>query len=167
MHAAALPPRQHRRPAFLVVRVRSGGGAGSGGCSGPPGLRTRWPWLLRALAASLHSPAVRWRAGGCELPALGVGVPASRPIRISKVWSQDCVFLCFSSWPFPHRPRPVHTHRRAWWCWWGQDRRGLGQSWVGGAEWRTGLAASPASVLGGLTSVILFNSWMQASVLSL
>ena len=52
--------------------------------------------------------------------------------------------------------------------------RGLGQSWVGGAEQRTGLAASPASVfgglalaLGGLTSVILFNPWMRASVLAL
>ena len=54
-------------------------GLGPGAARGPPGLRTRWPWLLRALAASLHSPAVRWRAGGCELPALGVGVPASRP----------------------------------------------------------------------------------------
>lgn len=46
MHAGALPPRQHRRPAFLVVRVRSGGGAGSGGCSGPP-----WPEDALALVA--------------------------------------------------------------------------------------------------------------------
>jgi len=77
MHAGTLPPRQHRRPAFLVARVRSGGGAGSRGCSGTP-----WPEDTLALAAegagSLSSfPSLC--AGGCGLPALGVGIPASRP----------------------------------------------------------------------------------------
>lgn len=77
MLVGTLPPRQHRRPAFLVARVRSGGGAGSGGCSGTP-----WPEDTLALAAegagSLSSfPPLC--AGGCGLPALGVGIPASRP----------------------------------------------------------------------------------------
>ena len=153
MHAGTLPPRQHRRPAFLVARVRSGGGAGSRGCSGTP-----WPEDTLALAAegagSLSSfPSLC--AGGCGLPALGVGIPASRPDKDLQGPEPRLRFLCSSSGPFPHHPR-------------------LGQSWVGGAEQRTGLAASPAlvlgglaSVLGGLTSVILFNPWMRASVLSL
>lgn len=107
MHAGTLPPRQHRRPAFLVARVRSGGGAGSRGCSGTP-----WPEDTLALAAegagSLSSfPSLC--AGGCGLPALGVGIPASRPDKDLQGPEPRLRFLCSSSGPFPHHPRRVHT----------------------------------------------------------